>query len=197
MSPVLHSDAPASVVVKNQSPRNFGALSVGGNADQFLLAELKVTDLRWRSFCSFLRFSAKNLQFSVKLIGVIRANRFAQFARISRARIGNSSGSCESAWRAIKIGCRLRMIRPNWFARIALRIARATKLWKSAVSCALQMLESLRKSVFWALFASWFFPLRGPGKPQGRKSPTRMGKHYKIPLPGPTPEKGENCPNKG
>ena len=39
------------------------------------------------------------------LSGVIRANRFARFARIGwLARIGNSSDSCESAWRAIKIG---------------------------------------------------------------------------------------------
>ena len=36
---------------------------------------------------------------------MIRANRFARFARIG-ARIGNSSDSCESAWRAIKIGFR-------------------------------------------------------------------------------------------
>ena len=41
----------------------------------------------------------------VLLSGVIRANRFARFARIGWfARIGNSSDSCESAWRAIKIG---------------------------------------------------------------------------------------------
>ena len=40
-----------------------------------------------------------------ELSGVIRANRFARFARIGWfARIGNSSDSCESAWRAIKIG---------------------------------------------------------------------------------------------
>ena len=40
-----------------------------------------------------------------KLRGVIRANRFAQFARIGWfARIGNSSDSGKSAWRAIKIG---------------------------------------------------------------------------------------------
>ena len=39
------------------------------------------------------------------LSGVIRANRFARFARIGWfARIGNSSDFCESAWRAIKIG---------------------------------------------------------------------------------------------
>ena len=40
-----------------------------------------------------------------ELSGVIRANRFARFARIGWfAPIGNSSDSCESAWRAIKIG---------------------------------------------------------------------------------------------
>ena len=39
------------------------------------------------------------------LSGVIRANRFARFARIEWfVRIGNSSDSWESAWRAIKIG---------------------------------------------------------------------------------------------
>ena len=44
-------------------------------------------------------------QFVQALSGVIRANRFARFARIGWfARIGNSSDSCESAWRAIKIG---------------------------------------------------------------------------------------------
>ena len=42
---------------------------------------------------------------SYKVSGVIRANRFARFARIGWfARIGNSSDSGESAWRAIKIG---------------------------------------------------------------------------------------------
>ena len=39
------------------------------------------------------------------LSGVIRANRFARFARIGWfARIGNSNDSGESAWRAINIG---------------------------------------------------------------------------------------------
>ena len=39
------------------------------------------------------------------------------------------------------------------------------------------------------------FPLRGPGKPPGRKSP-KNGKNYKIPLPGPTPENGGKLPQK-
>ena len=40
-----------------------------------------------------------------KLSGMIRANRFARFARIGWfVRIGNSSDSGESVWRAIKIG---------------------------------------------------------------------------------------------
>ena len=40
-----------------------------------------------------------------KLSGVIRANRFARIVPIRWfARIGNSSDSCELAWRAIKIG---------------------------------------------------------------------------------------------
>ena len=44
-------------------------------------------------------------QTSPPLSGVIRANRFARFARIGWfARIGNSNDSGESAWRAIKIG---------------------------------------------------------------------------------------------
>ena len=34
------------------------------------------------------------------------------------------------------------------------------------------------------------FPLRGPGKPPGG-NPRKMGKKYKIPLPGATPENGE------
>ena len=42
-------------------------------------------------------------------------------------RIGNSSDSCESAWRAMKIELQYRMIRAYRFVRIALRIARATK----------------------------------------------------------------------
>ena len=39
------------------------------------------------------------------------------------------------------------------------------------------------------------FPLRGPGKPPGWKSPNN-GENCKIPLPGPTPKIGENCPPK-
>ena len=43
--------------------------------------------------------------FKDRLSGVIRANRFARFARIGWfARIGNSSDSGESAWYAINIG---------------------------------------------------------------------------------------------
>ena len=57
------------------------------------------------------------------LSGVIRANRFARFARSGWfARIGNSSDLCESAWRAIKIGVQLRMIR-NWTPIRANRVA--------------------------------------------------------------------------
>ena len=41
---------------------------------------------------------------SRRLSGVIRANRFARFARIRFARIGNLSDSGESARRAIRIG---------------------------------------------------------------------------------------------
>ena len=52
---------------------------------------------------------------SARLSGMIRANRFARFARIGWfARIGNLSDSCESAWRTIKnwgFNC-------EWFARI-------------------------------------------------------------------------------
>ena len=36
-----------------------------------------------------------------------------------------------------------------------------------------------------------FCPLQSPGSPRGG-NPQKMGKKYKIPLPGPTPEKGEN-----
>ena len=43
-----------------------------------------------------------------------------------------------------------------------------------------------------------FFPLEGPGSHRGG-NPRKMGKNYKIPLPGPTPENGEklqkNCKN--
>ena len=55
------------------------------------------------------------------LSGVIRANRFARFARITKCfvRIGLT--------RYKKLGFQLRTIRANRFARIALRIARATK----------------------------------------------------------------------
>ena len=35
-----------------------------------------------------------------------------------------------------------------------------------------------------------FFPLEGPGSHRGG-NPRKMGKNYKIPLPGPTPENGE------
>ena len=44
------------------------------------------------------------------------------------ARIGNWGDSCESSCRTIKLGFQLRMICANRFARIALRIARATKI---------------------------------------------------------------------
>ena len=40
------------------------------------------------------------------------------------------------------------------------------------------------------------FPLRGPGSHRGG-NPRKMGKNYKFPLPGSTPENGENCPQKG
>ena len=40
-----------------------------------------------------------------------------------------------------------------------------------------------------------FFPLEGLGSHWGGKH-RKMGKNYKIPLPGPTPENGENCPQK-
>ena len=40
------------------------------------------------------------------------------------------------------------------------------------------------------------FPLEGPGSHRGG-NPRKMGKNYKLPLPGPTPENGENCPKKG
>ena len=36
-----------------------------------------------------------------------------------------------------------------------------------------------------------FFPLQSPGSPRGG-NPRKMGKNYKIPLPGPTPENREN-----
>ena len=39
------------------------------------------------------------------------------------------------------------------------------------------------------------FPLRGPRKPPGRG---KMGKNYRIPLPGPTPRKwGKLTPKRG
>ena len=38
-----------------------------------------------------------------------------------------------------------------------------------------------------------FFPLQSPGSPR-RGNPRKMGKNYKIPLPGPTPENGEKLP---
>ena len=41
-----------------------------------------------------------------------------------------------------------------------------------------------------------FFPLEAPGSHRGG-NPGKMGKNCKIPLPGPTPEIGENCPKKG
>ena len=61
------------------------------------------------------KINKENLKISLQdLSGVIRANRFARFARITRfARIGKSSDSCESAWRAIKIGG----FNCEWFAR--------------------------------------------------------------------------------
>ena len=54
----------------------------------------------------FLRDTASlSLWKKAVLSGVIRANRFARFARIGWfSRIGNSNDSCESAWRATKIG---------------------------------------------------------------------------------------------
>ena len=52
---------------------------------------------------------------------MIRANRFARFARFRwSARIGNSSDSCESDWRAIKN----RGFNCEWFARIDSRESR-------------------------------------------------------------------------
>ena len=38
-----------------------------------------------------------------------------------------------------------------------------------------------------------FFPLQSPGSLRGG-NPRKMGKNYKIPLPGPTPENGEKLP---
>ena len=40
-----------------------------------------------------------------------------------------------------------------------------------------------------------FFPLEGPGKPPGRKSP-KNGEKLQNSLPGPTPEKPEQSPKK-
>ena len=58
-----------------------------------------------RDFKSNLLSIATSQRLMGVLSGVIRANRFARFARIGWfARIGNSSDSCELAWRAIKIG---------------------------------------------------------------------------------------------
>ena len=75
------------------------------------------------------------------LSGVIRANRFARFARIGWfARIGNSSDSGEAGdsrykHRAFNCEWFVRMIRANRYARIALRIARATKGSTFATKC--------------------------------------------------------------
>ena len=67
-----------------------GGLSKGG-----FFAEPSVTQENYFVYCLL----------TCTLSGVIRANRFARFARIGWfARIGNSSDSCESAWRTIKIG---------------------------------------------------------------------------------------------
>ena len=41
-----------------------------------------------------------------------------------------------------------------------------------------------------------FSPLQGPESHRGG-NPQKMGKNHKIPLPGPTPENAENCPQKG
>ena len=41
-----------------------------------------------------------------------------------------------------------------------------------------------------------FFPLEGPESLRGG-DPQKMGKNYKIPLPGPTPEIREKSPKKG
>ena len=80
--------------------------------------------------------NAATINFSLlgrKLSGMIRANRFAQLF----ARIGNSSDSVESAWRAIEIGVSI----ANRFARIA----RATKGRKSGWK-----LGEILDEIFWA-----------------------------------------------
>ena len=46
---------------------------------------------------------------------------------------------------------------------------------------------------FCGSFACCCFPLQSPGSPRGG-NPLKIGKNYKIPLPGPTPENGEKLP---
>ena len=61
----------------------------------------------WQMVLKFVRstFLHRGFCTSEALSGVIRANRFARLARIGWfSRIRNSSDSCESAWRAMKIG---------------------------------------------------------------------------------------------
>ena len=91
-------------------PRNRAVSAACGHGRCELLAILRLTPKRFAS----------------SLSGVIRANGFARFARIGwLARIGNSNDSGDSAWCAIY---KNRGFNCEWFARIASRIARATKL---------------------------------------------------------------------
>ena len=49
------------------------------------------------------------------------------------------------------------------------------------------------RSEFWGWNCELSFPLQSPGSPRGG-NPRKMGKNYKIPLPGPTPENEEKLP---
>ena len=69
------------------------------------MAKVRLADLNGPKMDLFRPKWTKMDHFGPFLSGVIRANRFARFARIGWfARIGTSSDACESAWRAIKIG---------------------------------------------------------------------------------------------
>ena len=77
-------------------------------------------ELHWNLFLKITNFTRNFLKKSFfpgdfELSSVIRASQFARFVRIGWfARIGNSSDSCESAWRAKKN----RGFKCEWFARI-------------------------------------------------------------------------------
>ena len=113
----------------------------------------------------------------------------SQDSRESGDWIGNSSDSCESAWRAIKIGFQSRMIRANRFARIA----RATKVitdkslarhWKR------QWNRPPTKDNPSSTTCKWTRPFSGTGC---RRAPKALSSAQAAPLCSAGIERARNC----